>query len=150
MTDIEQELKATVKRIRYLTNRIKAQLHEIMDLTLKCKLLLEDYRRESKSYFNRNVSRIFNLPIGTATRMRRSLAIVAKRQSIDRVTLEELNIIDKPMRKNNTTSKMDKPEILQLGELVGKIRHLNEKGLSEQNKAIANNMLIQLQQELSQ
>jgi light-regulated signal transduction histidine kinase (bacteriophytochrome) len=148
MTELEKELKNINQRINKLRKRIKHDLQEIVSLVREGNLLLSTYKSQSKSYFSRNLARLFKCKEGTANQFVRSIKVMEKREKTDRIFLEELNIIEKPNRKNLNRSKASKPPILVLGELVGKIRHLNEQGLSDTNRAIAANMLTQLQGEL--
>lgn len=149
MKDLEQRLKQNNSRIISLKKKIKDNLKEIHDLTIESAILLSTYKNQTKSYFSRSIAKLFKCKtVGEANEAIRSYKLIAKKEKVDRIFLEELNVIEKPQRKNSQRKIDNKPDVLQIGELIGRLRHMNEKGLSITSKSIAKEMLKQLEKEL--
>ena len=146
MKDLEIYLKDKNEEITVLKSNIQNDLHELLNKYFELNLLLVSYKTQTKSHFTRKMIEIFNMR--SVTNYLKKIKAITKRNKIDRVTLEAMEIINKPDRKNGKRKLNEKPSVLEIAELVGKIRSINEKGISDTSKGMVKSLIQQLQNDI--
>lgn len=148
MNQLEQHIQKKYEEIVVIKTEVKDSLLELLDCYFEMNLLLQTYKSQTKSHFTRQLSVLFDIPIGFVHNTIKKIKTVAKKNRIDRISLEAMEIIDKPDRKNSQRKINEKPAVLEIGELIGKIRNINEKGMSNTSKGMVKTLLEQLSRDL--
>jgi hypothetical protein len=149
MTQLELHIQKKYQEIAEMKETIKDELTELLDANFELNLLLQTYKTQTKSYFTRQLSNLFDISIGNVNNALKKIKVIAKKNRVDRISLEAMDIIEKPDRKNSKRKLNEKPAVLEIGELIGKIRNINEKGLTNTSKGMVKTLLDQLQRDLN-
>jgi hypothetical protein len=148
MTELEIHIQKKYQEIEEIKDTVKDQLNDLLNANFELNLLLQTYKHNTKSHFTRQLSNLFDISINTVHTTLKKIKIIAKKNRIDRISLEAMDVIDKPDRKNSKRKLNEKPPVLEIGELIGKIRNINEKGLTNTSKGMVRTLLEQLQKDL--
>ena len=148
MTELELHIQKKYQEIAEIKDTVEDELDELLNANFELNLLLQTYKAQTKSHFSRQLSSLFDISIGNVHNALKKIKIIAKKNRIDRISLEAMDIIDKPDRKNSKRKLNEKPAVLEIGELIGKIRNINEKGLTNISKGMVKTLLEQLQKDL--
>lgn len=148
MTHLEEHIQKKYQEIDEIKDQVREQLNELLNNNFELNLLLQTYKAQTKSHFTRQLSNLFDISISTVHTALKKIKIIAKKNRVDRISLEAMDIIDKPDRKNSKRKLNEKPAVLEIGELIGKIRNINEKGLTNISKGMVKTLLDQLQKDL--
>jgi hypothetical protein len=148
MTDLEIHIQKKYQEIDEIKDQVRDQLTELLNANFELNLLLQTYKAQTKSHFSRQLSNLFDISISTVHTALKKIKIIAKKNRVDRISLEAMDIIDKPDRKNSKRKLNEKPAVLEIGELIGKIRNINEKGLTTTSKGMVKTLLEQLSRDL--
>jgi hypothetical protein len=147
-TELEKHIANKYQEIDELKGTIKDELDQLLNANFELSLLLHTYKAQTKSHFTRQLANLFDISIGKVHDVLKKIKVIAKKNKVDRISLESMEIIDKPDRKNSKRKLNEKPAVLEIGELIGKIRNIQEKGISKTSKSMVRSLLEQLQKDM--
>lgn len=148
MNDLENHIQKKYQEIEAIKEVVKDELEQLLNANFELNLLLHTYKTNTKSHFTRQLGLLFDISVGHVHGVLKKIKTIAKKNRIDRISLEALDIIAKPDRKNSQRKLNEKPAVLEIGELIGKIRNINEKGISNSSRSMVKSLLEQLTKDI--